>query len=131
MSTAVTVNAGPRRGWKSAGTWIGAIIVGIALFCAVFAPLIVPHDPFAQDLNRRLLVPFWMEGHNPDFILGTDKIDLSALDTDFEHLWIETAGASNSVYVVQTPGEFNINTDLAISVAATTAGALPALDFIF
>ncbi len=74
MSTAVTVNAGPRRGWKSAGTWIGAIIVGIALFCAVFAPLIVPHDPFAQDLNRRLLVPFWMEGHNPDFILGTDQL---------------------------------------------------------
>lgn len=66
-----------------------------------------------------------------DFILGTDKIDLSALDTDFDHLWIETAGASNSVYVVQTPGEFNIDTDLAISVAATTAGALTALDFIF
>ena len=66
-----------------------------------------------------------------DFILGTDKIDLSALDTDFDHLWIETAGASNSVYVVQTPGEFNINTDLAISVAVTTAGALTALDFIF
>jgi serralysin len=66
-----------------------------------------------------------------DFILGTDKIDLSALDTDFDHLWIETAGASNSVYVVQTPGEFDINTDLAISVAATTAGALTALDFIF
>lgn len=66
-----------------------------------------------------------------DFILGTDKIDLSALDTDFDHLWIETAGASNSVYVVQTPGEFNIDTDLAISVAATTAGALTAMDFIF
>ena len=66
-----------------------------------------------------------------DFILGTDKIDLSALDTDFDHLWIETAGTSNSVYVVQTPGEFNIETDLAISVAATTAGALTALDFIF
>lgn len=66
-----------------------------------------------------------------DFILGTDKIDLSALDTDFDHLWIETAGASNSVYVVQTPGEFNIDTDLAISVAATTAGALSAMDFIF
>ena len=51
-----------------------AIIVGLALFCAIFAPLIVPHDPFAQDLNRRLLVPFWMEGHNPDFILGTDQL---------------------------------------------------------
>ena len=74
MSSAVAMNAGPRRGWRSAGTWIGAVIVGLALFCAIFAPLIVPHDPFAQDLNRRLLVPFWMEGHNPDFILGTDQL---------------------------------------------------------
>ncbi|WP_422017478.1 ABC transporter permease [Reyranella sp.] len=74
MSTAVSINAGPRRGWKSAGTWIGAVIVGLALFCAIFAPLIVPHDPFAQDLNRRLLVPFWMEGYNPEFLLGTDQL---------------------------------------------------------
>ncbi|HQS16068.1 ABC transporter permease [Reyranella sp.] len=74
MSAAVSVNAGPRRGWKSASTWIGAVIVGLALFCALFAPLIVPHDPFAQDLNRRLLVPFWMEGYNPEFLLGTDQL---------------------------------------------------------
>ncbi|WP_422033995.1 ABC transporter permease [Reyranella sp.] len=74
MSAAVSINAGPRRGWKSAGTWIGAVIVGLALFCAIFAPLIVPHDPFAQDLNRRLLVPFWMEGYNPEFLLGTDQL---------------------------------------------------------
>ena len=75
----------------------------------------------------------WLDPRDParGVILGTDKIDLSALDTDFDHLWIETAGASNSVYVVQTPGEFNIDTDLAISVAATTAGALTAMDFIF
>ena len=74
MSAAVAINAGPRRGWKSASTWIGAFIVGVAVICAVFAPLLVPHDPFAQDLNRRLLVPFWMEGSNPEFILGTDQL---------------------------------------------------------
>ncbi|KAF0100571.1 MAG: peptide/nickel transport system permease protein [Rhodospirillaceae bacterium] len=74
MSAAVSINAGPRRGWRSAGTWIGAVIVGAALICAIFAPLLVPHDPFAQNLDRRLLVPFWMEGHNPDFILGTDQL---------------------------------------------------------
>ena len=59
------VTAGPKRGWKSVSTWIGAVIVGIAAICAVFAPLLVPHDPFAQDLGKRLLVPFWMEGTNP------------------------------------------------------------------
>ena len=38
------------------------------------APLLVPHDPFAQDLGKRLLLPFWMEGTNPDHILGTDQL---------------------------------------------------------
>ena len=70
----VTVTAGPRRGWKSAGTWVGAVIVGVAVFCAIFAPLIVPHDPFLQNLDLRLQVPFWMEGSNPAHLLGTDQL---------------------------------------------------------
>ena len=73
MST-VTVSAGPRRGWRSIGTWIGAAIVGVAIFCALFAPLLVPHDPFAQDLGKRLLVPFWMEGSDPQHLFGTDQL---------------------------------------------------------
>ncbi|HEY4168993.1 MAG TPA: ABC transporter permease [Reyranella sp.] len=63
-----------RRGFRNAGTWVGAIIVGIAAFCAIFAPLLVPHDPFAQDLGKRLLVPFWMEGTDPNHLLGTDQL---------------------------------------------------------
>ena len=63
-----------RRGWRNAGTWFGAIIVGIAAFCALFAPLLVPHDPFAQDLGKRLLVPFWMPGTDPNHLLGTDQL---------------------------------------------------------
>ena len=70
----VAVTSGPRRGWKSLGTWIGAVIVGLATFCAIFAPLIVPHDPFAQDLGKRLLVPFWMAGSDPSHLLGTDQL---------------------------------------------------------
>ncbi len=68
------VTAGPKRGWKSLGTWLGAAIVGVAAFCALFAPLLVPHDPFAQDLGKRLLVPFWMAGSDPQHILGTDQL---------------------------------------------------------
>jgi peptide/nickel transport system permease protein len=74
MSDAAAVSAGPRRGWKSASTWVGAVIVGIAVFCALFAPLIVPHDPFAQDLGKRLVVPMWMEGGSSLHILGTDQL---------------------------------------------------------
>jgi peptide/nickel transport system permease protein len=63
-----------KRGWKNIGTWIGAVIVGVAAFCALAAPLLVPHDPFAQDLGKRLLVPFWMEGSDPNHLLGTDQL---------------------------------------------------------
>jgi len=63
-----------RRGFRNAGTWAGAIIVGIAVLCALFAPLLVPHDPFAQDLGKRLLVPFWMVGSDPNHLLGTDQL---------------------------------------------------------
>jgi len=70
----VSVTVGPKRGWKSVSTWIGAVIVGIAMICAIAAPILVPHDPFTQDLSKRLLPPFWMEGTNPAYILGTDQL---------------------------------------------------------
>jgi len=73
MSTA-TVSAGPRRGWRSVSTWIGAIIVGLAAFAAIFGPSLVAHDPFTQDLGKRLLVPFWMEGTDPQHVFGTDQL---------------------------------------------------------
>ncbi|MCW5734526.1 MAG: ABC transporter permease [Enhydrobacter sp.] len=63
-----------RRGWKNIATWIGAVIVGLAAFCALFAPFLVPHDPFTQDLGKRLLVPFWMDGTDPQHLLGTDQL---------------------------------------------------------
>ena len=73
MSVA-SASAGPRRGWKSVSTWIGAVIVGLATFAAIFGPMLVPHDPFAQDLGKRLLVPFWMEGSDPQHMFGTDQL---------------------------------------------------------
>ncbi len=59
---------------RRAGLVLGGVIVGIVLFCAIFAPWLTPQDPFAQDLNNRLAVPFWMEGSKPGFWLGTDGI---------------------------------------------------------
>ena len=59
---------------RNAGLLLGATIFGIALFVAIFAPLLVPHDPFAQDLSRRLVPPFWMDGARPEHWLGTDQL---------------------------------------------------------
>jgi len=56
------------------GLWIGAtIFVGIGLI-ALLAPLLAPGDPFAQDLNKRLLPPFWMDGTQAAHLLGTDQL---------------------------------------------------------
>jgi Ca2+-binding RTX toxin-like protein len=65
------------------------------------------------------------------FKLGTDKVDLSAFHTDASHLALSTAGTSNTVYLEQTPGSFNPNTDLAMVVNTSATGGLHNADFIF
>ena len=54
-------------------TLFGAAIVGLAIFVAIFAPLLAPHNPFAQNLNNRLIPPLWMGGQ-PGHLLGTDQL---------------------------------------------------------
>jgi hypothetical protein len=65
------------------------------------------------------------------FKAGTDKIDLSAFNSNGAHLAISTAGTSNTVYLEQTPGTFNAATDLAMIVNTSAAGGVHASDFIF
>ncbi|MET4389919.1 peptide/nickel transport system permease protein [Bradyrhizobium sp. F1.4.3] len=55
-------------------TLLGAVIVGTAMLVAIFAPCLTPHDPFAQNLNLRLIPPVWMDGSLPEHLLGTDQI---------------------------------------------------------
>jgi peptide/nickel transport system permease protein len=64
--------AGPRL-WLSAG-WL--TLVALA---ALFAPLIAPHDPLAQDLFAGRLPPFWAKGADPLHILGTDSLGRDVL----------------------------------------------------
>ena len=55
-------------------TGLGAIIVGGALLMAIFAPILAPHDPFAQDLMARLTPPEWMAGGSAVHPFGTDQL---------------------------------------------------------
>jgi peptide/nickel transport system permease protein len=54
-------------------TLFGAAIVSLAVFVALFAPLLAPHNPFAQNLNNRLIPPLWMGGQ-PGHLFGTDQL---------------------------------------------------------
>lgn len=52
---------------------IGALGVTIILTAAIFAPLIGPYDPAAQDLTQSLLPPIW-DGGSAEHLLGTDAL---------------------------------------------------------
>ncbi|MFQ6110941.1 MAG: ABC transporter permease [Nitrospinota bacterium] len=52
------------------GLCILAIMVGVALF----APLLAPRPPEAQDLARRLVAPGWLPGGDPQYLLGGDHL---------------------------------------------------------
>lgn len=53
---------------------LGATILLAVAIAAIFYQEISGHDPFSQDLMKRMLPPFWLDGHNPDHILGTDQL---------------------------------------------------------
>jgi peptide/nickel transport system permease protein len=63
-----------RRLLRNATFVLGALIVGFVVVVAILAPWIVPYDPFAIDLSRRLVPPSWMEGGTPANLLGTDQL---------------------------------------------------------
>jgi peptide/nickel transport system permease protein len=53
---------------------IGAIILIFIVGVALFAPLLAPHDPYAQDLSLRLVPPVWDESGTWAHPLGTDQL---------------------------------------------------------
>src|SRR5207244_6919795 len=63
-----------RRALAHKGLLIGAgLLAGIVLL-ALLAPVIAPHDPYAQDLGRRLIPPIWYEKGTWAHPLGTDNL---------------------------------------------------------
>ncbi|MGH8944853.1 MAG: ABC transporter permease subunit, partial [Acidimicrobiia bacterium] len=52
---------------------LGAIGVVVILGAAVFAPLVAPYEPAAQDLTLNLRPPIW-DGGGADHLLGTDAL---------------------------------------------------------
>lgn len=61
------------RLWLSGGWLVLLVIV------ALFAPLIAPHDPLAQDLFLGRLPPIWLDGAESSYLLGTDSLGRDVL----------------------------------------------------
>lgn len=54
--------------------WLAGGWLLLALLAAIFAPLVAPQDPLAQDLMLERLPPFWLDGAEPGYWLGTDSL---------------------------------------------------------
>lgn len=62
-----------RRVFGHKGLLIGSAVLGLLIFVALFAPLLAPHDPYAQDLMARMKPPVFLDG-SWDHPLGTDHL---------------------------------------------------------
>ena len=56
------------------GMIIGSLIVVLVLLIALLAPLLAPHDPYQQDLLKRLVPPVWDSRGSWEHVLGTDHL---------------------------------------------------------
>jgi ABC-type dipeptide/oligopeptide/nickel transport system permease subunit len=65
----------PRRRWlrRYGLAAAGAVVIGVWLLAALFAPLLTPYDPNAVDVARRLLPP------SAAHWLGTDALGRDVL----------------------------------------------------
>lgn len=78
------IAAGPERRTRLGEFWfyfrqnkgavIGLVVFSLIVLMAITAPLIAPHSPSVQNRDAFLLPPFWEEGGQASFLLGTDAV---------------------------------------------------------
>lgn len=64
---------------ENRGSVVGLAFVVLVIFLAVFADLIAPVDPTAQNRDAFLVPPIWQEGGYWPYILGTDAVGRDVL----------------------------------------------------
>jgi peptide/nickel transport system permease protein len=65
-----------RRIFHHWGLMIGGVILGTIVLMALTAPLVAPHDPYDQQLARKLIPPIWHATAKATWVhpLGTDHL---------------------------------------------------------
>ncbi|WP_423208939.1 ABC transporter permease [Paracoccus yeei] len=122
-----------RKALRNSGMTIGGGVLLLMVLIALFAPLLAPHDPYAQDLTRRFLPPFWHDRAVPEHLLGTDHLGRDYLSRLVYGARI-SLGVGFGVIIVSAiigislglvAGYFGGVTDMAISFLITTRLSLP------
>jgi peptide/nickel transport system permease protein len=128
-----------RRRWSrwlsNRGLVIAALVLAVIALLAIFAPLIAPHDPYAQSLDARILPPAFVDAEraDPAYLLGTDNLGrdylsrliygarISLLIGFFTMLVSGTIGTALGI----AAGYFGGRTDTVVSFLITTRLSLP------
>jgi peptide/nickel transport system permease protein len=124
-----------RRAFGHYSLLIGATILILMALVAIFAPLLAPYDPLAQDLTRRLIPPVWHPKGSWAHPLGTDTFG-----RDYMSRMIYGARVSLMIGFAATlisgvigtalgmmAGYFGGRVDLFITFLITTRLAMPAM----
>jgi peptide/nickel transport system permease protein len=121
-----------RRVFRHQGLMIGSVVLLIVVLLAIFAPLLAPHDPYAQDLMARMKPPVFLGG-SWEHPLGTDL-----LGRDFLSRLLYGARISLTIGIVAAfisgiigttmgvaAGHFGGRTDTIVTFLVTTRLAMP------
>ena len=114
---------------------LGAAILLAICAIAVLAPALAPHDPYAQDLTRRLIPPLWYPKGDWTHPLGTDNLGRDYLSRTLYGARISLL-IGLSVMVISgiigtvmglVAGYFGGRVDLVITFLITTRLAMPVI----
>ena len=81
------------------------VILALVVFVAIGAPLLAPHNPYLQDLDRRLAPPLWAGG-TFSHVLGTDQLGRDLLSRLMFGARISLAVGAASVLIAGVVGVF-------------------------
>ena len=123
-----------RRIFGHYGVVIGGGILGFIVLVAFLAPVLAPHDPYAQDLGNRLVGPFWETGSwtHP---LGTDNFGRDYLSRIMYGAQVSLligfaamliSGVIGTIMGIAA-GYFGGRVDMLITLVVTTRLAMPAI----
>lgn len=70
--------------WRQhTGFMLGFAVLVIFALMAILAPLLAPHDPYAQSLMSRMQPPVWMDGGSWEHPFGSDQVGRDYLSRIF------------------------------------------------
>lgn len=78
-ATGVAAPSPAGRMLRSPSTWISLLLLAVMVLCAIAPDFVSPHDPYHQDLGKRLLGPVFSANADPSHLLGTDQLGRDVL----------------------------------------------------